>query len=235
LLWCWVGPRITPTIASNRLQVQIDALSHHFFEFYHSFLQKPCDSTRLTSFGQQWIWICSPALTSTNLHAVGFFSFSWNHIRLSGGWLAKTQIPADKSQTYYVIDAIDDDNRAALKEILEGPMQWPLITNLYRECMDLDAIEQAGPQVMNLTLSEIEKLQPGVISHRHSFAWDCVISDSACLAFLCCLGSEQTSYQDDLMSLVGRLHRHGADAFFSFSNGADLKNPLLDIGQVFQA
>src|SRR5262245_14307535 len=68
-----------------------------------------------------------------------------------GGWLAKTEIPADKSRWSRSFSEIHDRNEADLKKILEqaaaAKSDDPLtkkIGGYYGACMDEAAVEKAG-------------------------------------------------------------------------------------------
>lgn len=122
-----------------------------------------------------------------------------------GGWLSRTTIPGDKKQEYFVMGEIDRANQHILKNVLTSYFDWAPITPYYELCLNRTAINAQGVAPLKPYLDAIEKLD-----------------------------DTQPTYQQDLIKLIATLHLVNANAFFSYSSGADLFKPKLSIGQLGQ-
>ena len=125
-----------------------------------------------------------------------FFQFA------CGGWLAKTDIPADKSRYGRSFDVITDQNDAILKDILDGYAAGKTdpaspyakkLGDFYASCMDEQALESGSWPALYQNLLLVEEIQ----------------------------NAEQ------LASGIGKLHLSGSDALFSFSGQQDYKDASL--------
>ena len=78
-----------------------------------------------------------------------------------GGWIARTEIPADEAGWYRSFNEIDKRNEAALREILDGVARDPdsKLGKYYSACMDEAAVEAAGSAPLAETLREIKGLK----------------------------------------------------------------------------
>ncbi len=80
---------------------------------------------------------------------VDFYQFA------CGGWLAKTQIPADRALSARFYE-IDDKNKAALKGLLEGATGT--LGDFYASCLDAAAIDKAGTSALKPLLDRTMKV-----------------------------------------------------------------------------
>jgi endothelin-converting enzyme/putative endopeptidase len=122
-----------------------------------------------------------------------------------GGWLASTEIPADRSRWVRSFSVISESNLAAQREILEGAADAtdPLlgkIGDFYEACMAAEAP----------TASTLESL---ATTRELTRAW---------------------TTREELSANLGKLSMIGVDAFFSGSVWADYANPDLNILHVGQ-
>jgi putative endopeptidase len=83
-----------------------------------------------------------------------------------GGWMAKTEIPADKAMAMRSFIDIDDRTQDYLHEVLEraakDPGQDPALVRLgayYGACMDEGAVEKAGIRPIQPFLAEVRKVR----------------------------------------------------------------------------
>jgi putative endopeptidase len=123
-----------------------------------------------------------------------------------GGWLARTEIPADKSGTSR-FDEMFDRNQKALREVLDkaraAPGDDPTMQKLgafYGACMDEAAVEAAGTKPLQPTLDLIAKV----------------------------------SGEKSLRAAVNALHRDGAFPLFRVEAEQDYKDAtqmILGVGQ----
>jgi predicted metalloendopeptidase len=124
-----------------------------------------------------------------------------------GGWLATTEIPADRPTWSRGFADITERNIAVLKQILEeaasAPASDPEFAKLgqfYGSCMDEAATDRAGAAPLAPAFAEIAK-----------------VKDAA-----------------GLMTVAGRLHRIGAPVLFELIVEGDFKDPNTDIAHMFQ-
>jgi putative endopeptidase len=124
-----------------------------------------------------------------------------------GGWLAKTEIPADEarwSRSFSEIDKRnDEDLHAILEEASKGASSDPATKKLgdfYGACMDEPAIEKLGAA----PIADLLKLTASV-------------SDAA-----------------SLVAVVAKLHRAGVGALFTLERSADFKDATRNIAQLDQ-
>ena len=78
-----------------------------------------------------------------------------------GGWIAKTEIPADESSWYLSFNEIDKRNEAALREILDNVAKDndSKLGKYYAACMDEAAVEATGVAPITDLLKEIKALK----------------------------------------------------------------------------
>jgi predicted metalloendopeptidase len=122
-----------------------------------------------------------------------------------GGWLKRTELPADQTRWGRAFSVINERNRDVLRGILEGPApasatEQAKMHDYYRACMDEDAIERAGTRPLAPLLAEIDRVD----------------STRA------------------LVALAGQMHRLGAGVLFGMRVGNDYKDPektILHLGQ----
>ena len=78
-----------------------------------------------------------------------------------GGWIAKTEIPADESSWYRSFNEIDKRNEAALREILDNVAKDndSKLGKYYAACMDEAAVEATGVAPITDLLKEIKALK----------------------------------------------------------------------------
>jgi putative endopeptidase len=116
----------------------------------------------------------SPPTVTTSLDAVGldgaaldrradpcqdFYQFA------CGGWLAKTEIPVDKSRWSRGFSEVQERNEKELKRILEeaskstsGDALTQKIGSFYGACMDETAVEKAGTKPIRGLLANVKKV-----------------------------------------------------------------------------
>jgi putative endopeptidase len=125
-----------------------------------------------------------------------------------GGWLDRTEIPADRSRWVRSFDVIRENNQVTLRVLLEATaagkpptgMRYPqAVANYWATCMDEPKLESALPEVQ------------------------------AELARIARLSSRQT-----LALEVARLQRTGAQPLFVFDSTQDSKEATLVIGEFRQ-
>lgn len=120
-----------------------------------------------------------------------------------GGWLAKTELPADKPSWTRSFSVISEQNRTFLKELLEGAAadpnggdaDWAKMGHFYGACMDEPGIEAAGLTGVQPFLDDIESMKD----------------------------------KGRLMEVLAGLHAADVDAFFSAQVEGDFKDPQLTI------
>jgi putative endopeptidase len=124
-----------------------------------------------------------------------------------GGWLQRTELPADKAQ-YGTFNTVYDRNELLLREILEvaarAPGEDPVLQKIgafYGACMDEPAIERAGTRA----------LEP-------LFAITSKVTD-----------------QRSLVDALGQLHASGFKPLFSLNPTQDKKDATQMIGQLGQS
>ncbi|MEJ7603574.1 MAG: M13 family metallopeptidase [Kofleriaceae bacterium] len=89
---------------------------------------------------------------------VDFYQFA------CGGWLAATQIPAERAR-WARFSEIDDKNRGALKQLLEDATKGssdPAVTKLgdyYASCMDEETLEKTGLGAVKPVLDRVAKIK----------------------------------------------------------------------------
>jgi putative endopeptidase len=122
-----------------------------------------------------------------------------------GGWLDRTQIPADKNsvnhQSTALLDRTDEQLHQLLVRLEKGDrkLQTPAAKQLvdyYTTCMSRDSTSH---QALSLLKSEIKKI-------------------------------ETLKDKKQLTSLIAQLHLSGTNAFFAFGAGQDLKDSSSVIG-----
>jgi putative endopeptidase len=120
-----------------------------------------------------------------------------------GGWLSRTEIPADKPSWTRSFSVIAEGNRAFLKDLLEraakdpdaGDADWKKMGAYYGACMDEAGIEAAGLTGVQPLLDDIDKLKSS----------------------------------KDLMPLLAKLHQVEVGAFFGAAVEGDFQDPQLTI------
>jgi len=124
-----------------------------------------------------------------------------------GGWLDRTELPADRPRWGRGFTEIAERNLAVEKEILEKAASDPgddaelaKLGVFYSTCMDEAAAEKAGSKPLDAMLKEIA-----------------AVKDSS-----------------GVMTLSGKLHRMGARPLFRLGVEADFKDPDTNIAQVRQ-
>jgi putative endopeptidase len=124
-----------------------------------------------------------------------------------GGWLKKTEIPADKAQWGRGFSVIDEHNEGELHTILEAASKGQVqsqygdkIGALYASCMDEAAIESSAPTELKQQLKRVD-----------------VIRDLA-----------------SLQKEVARIHLTIGNPMFDFSQQQDFKNATEVIGVLDQ-
>jgi putative endopeptidase len=117
--------------------------------------QKPIKNATLASIG-----LDPEALDRKADPCDDFYQFS------CGGWIAKTQIDADKPLAMRSFVAIEDRNEAYLRDVLEkartNPGTDPVMKKLgafYGSCMDEAAIDKAGIKPLQPLLAQINKVK----------------------------------------------------------------------------
>lgn len=118
-----------------------------------------------------------------------------------GGWLARNEIPPDKSSTSRV-SGIDDVNHAVLRTLLEEAGQRrgedprrDRIGDFYAACMDEAAIEAAGTTPLQPALAEIARVRDA-----------------------------QSAFET-----AARLQPYGVEAFYSTAMEPDYKQPRVNL------
>eukprot|EP00164_Ancoracysta_twista_P001545 GFYU01002026.1.p1 GENE.GFYU01002026.1~~GFYU01002026.1.p1 ORF type:complete len:732 (-),score=279.66 GFYU01002026.1:206-2401(-) len=142
-----------------------------------------------------------------------------------GGWMEKAKIPGDQTQTYLVINAIMDDNQDALKQILNSPLDWPVINPYYRECMDTDTIDKVATTPLRSTLAKIAAIEKSpeslwdVVAELHS------VGGAPFFAF----GAGADLYNPEIT--IGQLNPAGLGlpdpSFYTADNEADLRTAYV--------
>jgi len=134
---------------------------------------------------------------------VDFYTYS------CGGWLAKTQIPADYPLWSRSFLTIRDQNEQILKGILEDYSQdnfshpstyQKKLGMFYGSCMDTDALKSATPKFLKTAFSEVEAI-----------------------------GKTRT-----LSQIVGKFHKEGIGLFFNIGSTQDKKDSSRMIAVVDQ-
>jgi predicted metalloendopeptidase len=70
-----------------------------------------------------------------------------------GTWIKNTDIPDNKSSVSYSFDTIGDRNDLVVQEIMKAG--WPIVTELYESCMDVDTLNALGNEPLQPLLSKI--------------------------------------------------------------------------------
>ncbi len=129
---------------------------------------------------------------------VDFFQFA------CGGWLQKTEIPADKAR-WGRFSEIDERNKAAIRSLLEDDAKGTStdpgakkLGDFYASCMDETAIEKAGMSGIRALLSKTTKV-------RDASSW---------------------------FAAVTELHKTGIDVVWNVSSGPDLKDSTMNVTQI---
>lgn len=122
-----------------------------------------------------------------------------------GGWLASTELPADKPRLTRSFTTIQDSNEEVLKGILEAAgasddAATKKIGDMYAACMDEEAVNAAGAKPIEPLLAEIAAL----------------------------------SDLDAVMTWAAKASLMQADVFFGTGISPDAKNPKLNIIEVGQ-
>lgn len=125
-----------------------------------------------------------------------------------GGWLANTQMPADQVRWARSFSVIMEQNREALRTLIEAAAASPgspgtdrfRVGTFYASCTDEAAIDDAGVEPLRPWLARI----------------DAIDSPAAALR------------------VAGELARFGPDAFLGFAAYPDFKDPNTSIGFVSQ-
>eukprot|EP00741_Cyanophora_paradoxa_P009310 tig00000144_g9018.t1 len=73
-----------------------------------------------------------------------------------GGWLARTEIPADTNAWSRSFTTISLSNREILRGILED--KWPLLSSYYASCMDVAAIDKRGVEPIKPWVEKIDAI-----------------------------------------------------------------------------
>ncbi len=122
-----------------------------------------------------------------------------------GGWLAKTEIPADRPMWNRSFSTIDLNNQKILNKILKGYASGQttpanpdsqLLGDFYESCMNENHIEKTALIEIQENFSQIDTL----------------------------------TQINGLAALLARLHNEGVNALFSFGQEQDAKNSNLVIG-----
>jgi putative endopeptidase len=125
-----------------------------------------------------------------------------------GGWMDKTEIPADRSRWVRSFNVLEENNTETLHKLLEGAVAGKppagmlyaeAVGTYYKSCMDEPRLETALPE-LKAELSRIARLE-----------------------------SKKTLAQE-----VARLQRTGARPLFVFSSTQDAKDATLMIGEFNQ-
>jgi predicted metalloendopeptidase len=119
-----------------------------------------------------------------------------------GGWLDKTELPADESRWSRSFSVIDERNREIVRDLLQDAAVQPgddpnraRIGNYYSSCMNEEAIEKTGTTPLQPLLEEIAKVDG----------------------------------PKPLMALAGKLQRGNVNVLLGLSVLPDFKNPDTDI------
>ncbi len=135
-----------------------------------------------------------------------------------GGWIAKTEIPSDKSRWVRSFNGIHERNEADLRRILDSAKTNPAgdpvkqkIGAYYGACMDEAAVEKRG----------FEDIKPLLKLVAHSAA------DAG--------QARSKSFKPaDLETKIARLHQNGIWALFDIDSGQDFKDATRVIAHVDQ-
>ncbi len=125
-----------------------------------------------------------------------------------GGWIDKTQMPADKSRWVRSFSVIEEENKAKLHALLEAASTkvdpedryGQLVADLYAGCMDEATIERTG------------------LAQLHA-AWKQV---------------DAVRNPKSLAATLGRLHAESIGGLFSIGSTQDAKDSTLVIGAISQ-
>jgi len=126
-----------------------------------------------------------------------------------GGWVEKTEIPADQSRWVRSFNVMQEENKAKLRTLLDGAAagkvdpqdrHGQLVADLYAACMDEGAVERTGLAQLQAGWKAIEAVKDG----------------------------------KSLARVVGRLHAETVPAFFGLSSTQDAKDSTLVIGGLYQ-
>jgi predicted metalloendopeptidase len=143
---------------------------------------------------QEPTMIDGSALDRSTSPCTDFYQFA------CGGWLAKTELPADQSRWTRSFSVLDEENLKSLRGILENYSQGKAASpsspyaeklgSFYRACMDEASAETLSVETLHRELAAIEKLRS----------------------------------KKELAKLIAHLHSSGAQAFFGFASTRDYKD-----------
>jgi putative endopeptidase len=125
-----------------------------------------------------------------------------------GGWLAKTEIPADRPTWDRSFSAIDEKNQFFLRDVLQDFSKGKLdkenpysrqLGDYYASCMDESRLEKESVKTLKAELKKIDGLK-----------------------------------KEDLPEVLAWNHLRGQRVFFAFGNSQDYKNPQEMIAEFHQ-
>jgi len=106
-------------------------------------------SSRLQELRQMAVGVLSAMNRSVD-PCTDFYQFA------CGTWLSDTVLPADKSRYARSFSRVADENLIIIRSILED--DWPVLSTLYRACMDNDTLNSLGDEPLKPSLKRIGEI-----------------------------------------------------------------------------